>query len=230
MVVVSFDIEGLKAADDGLVQYSTGMELKDKKGKTLFKKDPQPMEAVTTLGGSRLPAFALTNLYADTVPGEYTLTVVVNDIKGKTSAKLERKFEVKPLQFGIVRPGFVYIGLNEEQAGARPQLAPPVAVPGQNLMVHFTVVGFEQKGDKPQPHVAVTLEVKEESGAAVLKKPFTGAAKELDEELQKRKEIPFSLPIQVNRSGKFKIVLTTKDMHSGKTDTLTLDLKVVEVN
>jgi hypothetical protein len=230
LVVIAFDIEGLRVATDGRVQYSMSMELTDKAGKSLFKKDPQDVTTVNTLGGTRLPSFALTEVGTDTAPGEYTMTVVVTDVslKEKPSVKLERKFEVKPRQFGIVRPGFTYIDLNERGRGA-PQVAPPVAVPGQNLLLTFAAVGFDLQGDKQMPNVKVTMEIQDESGKAVLEKPFSGVATNVDEEFKKLRVIPFQFPMQINRSGTFKILLTAVDAHTKKTATQTLELKVVEV-
>ena len=228
-VVLSFEIEGLTTAPNGSVRYSTGMELTDKAGKSLFKKDPVEVQTVNTLGGTRLPAFALTEIGTDTAAGKYSMKVVVTDAATKKSKDFKYDFEVKPAQFGIVRPGFWYNDMSEGGRG-QPQIAPPVSVPGQNLLLDFTVINFELKGDKNDPHVTVSMVIQDEAGKPVLEKPFTGEAKTLDEEFKKVKAIPFHFPMQMNRSGKFKIVLTATDKHSGKTATETLDLKVVEVN
>jgi len=233
MVVLAFDIEGLPVGADGLIQYSMSVTLYDhKQKKEVFKKLPQRMSVVNTLGGSRLPTFALTNIGTDTEPGKYTMTVEVADGTGKISKKLERDFEVTKPAFGIVRPGLVYNLMGDEQAGASTIIyAPPVAVPGQNLMLHFAVVGFALAGNKQDPKVKVEMKVLDESGNPVLKKPFGGKATSISDEAKQLKVIPFSVPIQVNRSGKFKIVVTATDENSnGKTITQTLDLKVVEVN
>jgi hypothetical protein len=160
------------------------------------------------------------------------MTVVVTDEAAKTKqpAKLQRKFEVKSSQFGIVRAGFHTISLNEKGGIAGTQLAPPVGVPGQSLLFSFTVVGFDLKGEKMQPNVSVDMEVKDESDRTVkMPKPFTGVATEIDEESKKLHVIPFQLPLQLNRSGKFKVVVTATDKHTGKTAKETLDLTVVEV-
>jgi hypothetical protein len=230
MVVLAFDIEGLKLADNGQVQYKMSMELTNSKNEPQYKNTPQKTEAVNTLGTSRLPAFALTEIGTDTKPGEYTMTVVVTDETAKSKpVELKRKFEVKAPQFGIVRSGFHTLSLNEKGGIAGTQIAPPVGVPGQSLLFSFTVVGFDLKGDKMQPNVSVAMEVQDDSGKTVLKKPFTGVAKEIDEDAKKLRVIPFQLPIQLNRSGKFKVVVTAKDENSGKTAKETLDLTVVEV-
>ena len=42
--VLSFDIEGVKVADDGKVLYSVGMEVTDSDGKAQFKQDPRDGE------------------------------------------------------------------------------------------------------------------------------------------------------------------------------------------
>jgi hypothetical protein len=234
LVVLAFDMEGLQVGPDGRVQYSTSMELVGKdpmtgKPKTHFKQDPQELTTVNSLGGSRLPSFALAEIGTDTAPGEYTMTVVVTDVAAKKSVELKRKFDVKPTQFGIVRPGFTYIDMNERSRGA-PQIAPPVAVPGQNLLLNFAVVGFELKGQMQAPNVSVQMEVQDEKGEAVLKKPFSGKAENIEDEYKKLRYIPFQFPMQLNRSGKFKIVLKATDTHTGKSATQTLDLKVIEVN
>ena len=233
LVVLAFDMEGLQVAPDGIVKYSTSMELIGKdpmtgKPKTHFKQDPQEMTTVNTLGGSRLPSFALAEIGTDTAPGEYTMKVVVTDVAAKKSVPLEHKFEVKPTTFGIVRPGFTFIDMNERGRGA-PQIAPPVGGPGQNLLLNFAVVGFELKGQTQNPNVTVTMEVKDENGKGV-EKPFSGKVENLDDNFKKLRYIPFNFPMQLNRSGKFKIVLKATDTHTGKTATQSLDLKVIEVN
>lgn len=232
MLVLAFDIEGLKVGPDGLVNYSIQMVLYDHQmKKEIYKREPQDMKVVNSLGGSRLPAFTITNIGTDTAPGKYTTTVTVRDVAANATKEYKQDFEVKKPEFGIVRPGFVYNKLNEEQAGeSSTSLAPPLAVPGQNLMLHFAVVGFRLAGDKNQPKVTVKMEITDESGKAVLEKPFGGKADNITDEAKQLKVIPFFMPIQANRSGKFKITITAKDELSGKTVTQALDLRVVELN
>jgi hypothetical protein len=230
MVVLAFDVEGLKVASDGQVRYSLGLTLTNKKGEVKFGRDPQEMVTVNTLGGSRLPVFARGEIGHDTPPGEYTMTVIVTDMatKEKKSVKLTRPFEVKRTQLGIIRTGFVYNDMSEA-GGGRPQLAPPLAVPGQNLVLHFAAVGFELKGDKQQPNLAVKMEVKDDKGNSILK-PFMGTVSDISESEKKLHFAPLYFPIQLNRSGKYKIVLTLTDKNANdKTATQTLDLKVVEL-
>lgn len=231
MVVLSFDIEGLKVKPDGNVRYSMALKLfSHKKNKNVFERDPQEFIAVNSLGGARLPAFVMHAIHPDTEAGDYTMRVDVKDVLGNITQKLERKFTLKPLTFAIVNPGFVYVFMEDNQAGTGPKYAPPVAVPGQNLMLHFSTVGFAEAGEKNQPKVSVKAEIHDEAGKTVLDKPITGKVTEYPEEFRKLKFLPFQVPIQVNRSGKFKIVISAKDENSGKTASLPpLDLTVIEV-
>ncbi len=63
------------------------------------------------------------------------------------------------------------------------------------------------------------MEIKDETGQAVLDKPFTGVGTNIDEEFKKLHVIPFQFPMQINRGGKFRIVLTATDKHTKKTAT-----------
>src|SRR5258708_7751087 len=57
-LVVSFDIAGITADENGKVLYSIGTELSDSKGKMLFRQPHRDQETIIALGGGRLPAFA----------------------------------------------------------------------------------------------------------------------------------------------------------------------------
>lgn len=230
LVLLQLDIEGLKVKDDGYAKYSVGWSLfSHKKNKELFAKEAQPLEVVNSLGGSSQPVFIMPPPQTYMDPGDYTIKVEVADIQGGAKQKLERKFTVKPLEFGIVNPGFVY---NVNPGVAGPLYAPPVAVPLQNLMLHFTTVGATEGGaEKNLPKVTLKVEIQDESGNPVKKTPITGKAERYDtDEARKLKLIPFQIPIQVNRSGKFKVVVSAKDEHAGKTASLPpLDLTVIDV-
>src|SRR5436305_1847053 len=96
-----FDIEGVKVGEDGKVKYSVGMEWKNKAGKLLFKEEPQPLEIINSLGGSRVPAFIAATTTPDTPPGEYTLTALVKDRTSNKEATFTKTFEVVPSAFGL---------------------------------------------------------------------------------------------------------------------------------
>lgn len=229
LAVLSFDIEGLKVKEDGYAQYSVGWKLfNHKKNKEVFAKDPEELQVINSLGGSRQPVFIWVPPETYMEPGEYTIKADVKDSLGKIEQKLERKFTVKTKEFGIVNPGLVY---NVNRNVGAPAFAPPVAVPGQNLLFHFTTVGFAEGGDKNLPKISVKAEIQDEAGKPVLQKPVTGKADDYASPDSKRlKFIPFQVPIQINRSGKYKIVVTAKDEISGKSASLpAIDLTVLEV-
>src|SRR5262249_22379270 len=52
---LAFDVVGLQTKEDGQIQYSIGMELLDKQGKSQFKQEPRDLEAVNSLGGNGMP-------------------------------------------------------------------------------------------------------------------------------------------------------------------------------
>jgi hypothetical protein len=159
--IVAFDIEGLKVRDDGEVKYSMGLEVTNKEGKSQYRQDPQELEAYNALGGGRVPSVAHVFIGTDQPEGEYTLKVTVKDINTGKSDSLSRKFEVSPRKFGFVQLGFSY------QAPSREVLlaAPPLGVPGQTLLLNFSVVGFDlDKARKDQPNIETSLRILDEDG------------------------------------------------------------------
>ena len=97
-------------------------------------------------------------------------------MKNGPSVVVDHKFTVVPPRFGIVLPL-----LNYDKPAAAPPPAPPVAVPGQQLLFFCGVVGFDAKpGKTPQDNLQtdVTLEltILDESGKPTLTKPFGGGA------------------------------------------------------
>jgi hypothetical protein len=228
-LIVAFDIEGLQVKEDGKVKYSTSMELLNKDGKSEFKENPIDRESVNTLGGSRLPCWSLVSIGTDTPPGQYTVKISVADtsVKGGKPVTVERKFEVVAPRLGIIRTGLGY-----DKPPTSPPPAPPVAVPGQQILAFFTVVGFETKPgatkDKLTANVHVELSILDDSGKTTLPKPYTGDVKDISEEY--KAFVPFQFPLPLNRAGKFKIRFTATDKLGNKPPvTQELDLNVIDV-
>ena len=227
---VAFDVEGLKVADDGKVSYSTAMELLDKDGKSQFKENPVGRDSVNTLGGTRLPVWSRVSIGTDTPAGEYTVRITLADQAAKDAkpATLERKFTVVAPRFGLILTAFGY-----DKPATAPPPAPPVAVPGQQLLTFFTVVGFDTKPGKTpkdplQADVAVEMSILDESGKPTLTKPFTGEIKEVTEDY--KTFLPFQFPILMNRPGKYTVVLTATDKQGNKPPVKQeLQLTVVDV-
>lgn len=232
VAVLTFNIEGLKVAADGSVRFSLGFELtsKTKNGvKTWYKKDAEEVSVTNTLGGGRRTEFATANIGADTPPGEYTMTVTVADLAANSQpVTLRRSFTVKAPQFGIVRPSFMYIDMNARNPGP-PQIAPPLSVPGKHMLLDFAVIGFVMKGDNTEePNLSVKMEVRDRKANAPQVKAKTLSVTQIDEGYKKLRIIPLNLPIQITRAGNFTVDVTVTDNFTKKTDTLSLNLKVVD--
>jgi hypothetical protein len=231
--VVSFDIDNLTMKEDGSIRYSMGMELtREGKDKPEYKSEPQEKETINTLGGSRIPSFARAEIGLDTKPGNYTLKVTVIDPATKTTKTLTSDFTVVPVKFDFVQVCFFYT-LGDPQNRIPPQPAPPLAVPGQTVFLNLALAGFglEKAAKDPkrkQPNLMVEMSITDESGKPVLPKPFSGAvAQPVDPGYEQF--MPFNIPIQANRPGKFKIHLKATDKVNSKTIDLPLDLTVSEV-
>ncbi len=219
LAVLSFDVEGLQAAERARVRYAMGMELK-KKGanKPEYTRLPTDAEAVTALGGTRLPLHAVANIGTDTTPGTYVMKVTVADRVGKGTATVEREFEVLPAKLGFVRVGLSY---NAEQP------APPLAATGQTLYLHFGVVGFACDKDK-HPDLTLHLHVLDAAGKQTTPKGYTGTVKKGKEGFEDF--IPFDpIAFQTHRSGQFRIVMKVTDNLTKKTAEQTLNLTVQDI-
>jgi hypothetical protein len=151
------------------------------------------------------------------------VTVIDPQVKGERGMQiLESKFEVLPPTFGVVRLNTVYL--------AAPVTAPPVLVPGQSILVNCSVVGFERaKGGDKQPNIGLQMTVIDDAtGRPVLAKPLNDEIKQkVPEELN---AIPISMPLDLNRAGKFTIELQVTDRinTTAKPVTVKLPVHVVE--
>ncbi len=219
MFFVSYDIENVQTDKSGRILYSMGMELFDSKMKTQYKQEPRDQEALNSLGGNRLPAFAHIFVGLDQPAGEYTLRVTVTDRAAKATKSFERKFEVLEPGFGLVR-----LFLTADPQGQTP--VPPLGVPGQVVWLHFAVVGFERGGPKKEPDIGLTMQIVDENDKPTLDKPFPGDVMELPKDV---KLIPMDFPLALNRVGKFTVRLKATDRRSKRTAELTYPIQVVDV-
>jgi hypothetical protein len=217
-LVLSFDIEGIQADENGKVLYTIGLEITNSKGKVQYKQAPRDLEAQNSLGGTSLPAFAHVKIGLDQEPGSYKLKVTVTDRAAKSSAELTHSYDVVAKDFGLVRLATTF-----DPEGHFP--AACVAA-GQTLMVNFAAVGFDRSKSGDQPDLAVTLTVLDGDGKPTLAKPFAGAvtkgvpAKVL--------AVPMQFALALNRAGKFKVEVKATDKVSGKTATLSFPLTVAK--
>jgi hypothetical protein len=216
LVVVSFDIDGIKADDSGKVLYSIGLEVTDPNGKLKFKRDPRELEANISLGGNTLPAYASVPVHMDDPPGQYTAKMTVTDLSTKASKSISGNFEVLPKAFGIAN---VSTTLDSEMHAPAPFLGT-----GQSLWVNFHAIGFERAGG--QPNLSVEMKVLDENGKPTLKKPFTG---EVNKDIpEKVIALPMQFLLELNRPGKFTVELNATDKVTGKKATLSFPITVMQ--
>jgi hypothetical protein len=216
VVVVTFDIDGIKADDSGKVLYSIGLEVTDPAGKTKFKRDPRELEANISLGGNSLPAYASVPVHADDVPGKYTAKMTVTDLATKASKTITGTYEVLPKAFGIAH---ITTTLDSDMHAPAPFLGT-----GQSLWVNFHAVGFERANG--QPNLSVEMKILDEKGAPTLKKPFTGeVTKDVPEKLT---ALPMQFLVELNRPGKFTVELNATDKVSGKKTSLSFPITVMQ--
>ncbi len=218
-VFVSFDIQGIQVDDSGKVQYSTALEVTNASGKSMYKQDPRNLETTASLGGDRVPGFALLEVGSSQPPGQYTLKVTVADRAGGGKATLTRQLEVLVKDFGIVQ-----VATTADADGLLPVPAPGA---GGGLWLHFGAAGFTRDKSTKQPKVTVSVRVLGPDGSPTLANSPTNSI---------NKDVPadaFVLPIRLslllNRPGKFTVEVKATDAVAGKEDTLTFPLTVVEI-
>jgi hypothetical protein len=220
VLFVAFDIENLTVKQDGTILYAMGLELTKKgKSKPEFKREPQDLVALNTMGGTTLPNVAMSSVGLDTPPGSYVLKVTIKDRGGKPvkTATLEEEFEVLKPALGFVQVKFSSMGNDP---------APPIAVPGQNLLLHHALVGY-QVDNKKNPNVSIELHMLDANDKPTMGKPFMKG-----DILEDSKTAPgFMLlrpaVVQVTRSGKFRVLLKATDNLAKKTIEQKLDLEVL---
>jgi hypothetical protein len=219
VMVVACDIENLSVDKDGKVLYAMGMELtRTSKGKSKleFKTEPQDREATNSLGGTTMPIFAICTVGLDSVPGEYTLKVTIMDRgKKKGTTVLVQKFEVLP-----VKLGFVQVTLTTGKGEA----APPTSVPGNIIYLNFSLVGFTLGAGKA-PDVTFEMQVLDDAGKPTVDRAYKGRIKAAGDTPGLLTFLP--IPLQLNRTGKFKVVLKATDNLTKKSTRQTLDLTVM---
>jgi hypothetical protein len=220
---LSYDIENLAVDKTGKVSYRMTMEVLDKNGKPQFKTDPEKTEIISSLGGARLPAFAVAPVGTDAPPGEYTVKVNVEDVATKKKIEMVKKFEVTARDFGIVRPN---ASIDFEAKTPAPTIA---AVPGQAVWFHFGIVGFKRDEKTRQPNIALEWRVLDENGKPTLDRPIPGEINEKSKIDESWSLVPNSFLLTLNRPGKFTVEVKAIDKLTDKTAMLKFPITVVDV-
>jgi hypothetical protein len=216
---IAFDIQGLKVASDGKVQYAMGLEVTNSSGKVEFGAQPAPKEVYNALGGSTVPAYANVDIGLNQKPGKYTLKVTVIDSTSNAKKELSRSFEVLKSEFGLVRL-FTAADANMGIPTG------PYGIPGQSLYVRFFAVGFERNATTKQPDISIEMKIVDENGKATLEKPFSDTVKaNLAADMV---AIPLTFTLHLNRPGKFTVQFTAVDKVSKKDAKLSLPITVFD--
>jgi hypothetical protein len=216
---LAFDIDGIKAAPDGKIEYAMGLEVINSQGKREFGSPPQNKEVYNALGGSTVPAYANVDIGVNQAPGKYTLNVTVVDPKTKATQTLTRQFEVTNKEFGLVRLSTTADGANVPCS--------PLGVPGQSLYVHFFAVGFELN-PKKQADLVIEMKIVDESGKPTLEAPFKEAIKPPPGQNAPLVAIPLTFTLHLNRPGKFTAEFTATDKVANKTAKVSLPIFVLD--
>lgn len=220
---LSFDIEGLKANEQGLVSYRMEMEVVDAKGKPLFAQEkPKDSTDFLPLGGTKLPARAFVSIGVEQPAGEYTCKIKVTDLAGKEAAKtLDYKFEVLARGFGIVQL-YPAVDLKGEISASL------VGVAGQSVFIHFSVTGFQRDQKTKQPNILIEMVVYDKDSKPTLLKPTT---KQIPDEAdgqvdEKFVGVPMRFLVPFNREGGYLIELKATDQLSKQVSKVYLPLRV----
>jgi hypothetical protein len=229
LVVISYEIHGLKADASGKVQYAAGFEL-SKAGakKPEVKVDLQNRPAVLNLGGGVLATESVAAFGLDTSPGKYTIKLNVKDVGTGATATVTKEIEVVK-KFGFVRSRFTapfIIPVRSAEEDPFPP-APPVVVPGQSLWLHYALVGFEFDKKTNSPDVKIEVKIEDDAG-----KPTTAKSASASVKPNIKKEaaiINFQpIPLELYKPGTYKVKLIAKCNVSGATAERVFDLKVLE--
>jgi len=214
-VFVAFNIEGLKVDAMGKMRYSTDIEVTDGAGKKIFGQKGKPQEVINSLGGNQVPAHAQLDIGLNQPPGEYTVTVTVNDLAGGKSKSVSHKCTVQPKAFSLVR-----VTTSGDPQGVVPS---GLLGPGQSLYVNAFAVDFARDASK-QPKLAFECRILDEAGKPTLPAPLMGTIEK--DVAADAKAVPLQFLVSLNRPGKFTIELKATDKVSGKTDTRTFPITV----
>ncbi|MSR31691.1 MAG: hypothetical protein EXR99_09320 [Gemmataceae bacterium] len=198
--ILAFDLSGLKITDPGRALFSLEGELFDSTGKSVFKAAPKETESFSPLGGNRVPAYAAVNINPNYPPGKYLYKLTATDLLEKKSATLSYPLEIMAKSLGFILWHMTY----EDNFPA-----PPMAVPGQVLILRYCVIGFETDPKTRKPNLSFSMRILDEAGQPTLAKPFIGEAKDISEEF--KDILPITFPIRPNKPGKYKIEVTLVD-------------------
>ena len=216
--VLEWIIKGLKTDAGGKAYYTMSVEVKNSKGKVVFRekpKDDEKKEHLLSLGGDQVNAFYLVSFGTDSEPGKYTITITITDLTSKMSDSFTRTVEV-------LKPGFgmVLTSLSFDANGLVPA-AVTIQV-GQTIQINTRVTGYAVD-EKKNPSFLASMRVL--SGGKDVTKPHSVTInRHFDKTV---KFMPLSFVLNMNRPGTFTIELKVADQIAKKVTTERFDITVV---
>jgi hypothetical protein len=213
-VVLCFNINGARVVQ-GKVRYSIAMEIANSEGKVLFKQAPREMDAPAPRGGSSLPACATIDVGTKQPPGNYTVKVIVKDVASGAAQEINRKYELLPKGFGLVR-----FSTTRDPDGRMPVAALRPRRPG---WINFTAVGAERDSATAQPDVAVEMRVLDKDGKPIMKPAYGEVKQGIPRGIE---ACPMQFEVSLPLEGSFNVELNATDKVSGKKTALSVPLIV----
>jgi hypothetical protein len=130
---------------------------------------------------------------------------------------VEHEFEVLKPTLGFVQVKFSTV------AG---EATPPIGVPGQDILLHHAVVGY-QLDAKKNPNLTLELQMLDENDKPTMAQPFMKG--DIIEDSKATPGFMLLRPaiIQITRAGKFKVLMKVTDNLAKKTIEQKLDLEVL---
>lgn len=203
LVLMSFDLTGLKTRPPGRVFYSVGVKLQDPQGKFLIDQAGGQNEAYLPLGGGQIPAYAACDLPANMAPGTYTMTLIAEDASTKKQATAIRKIQIGPRKFGIVRVNNTF---------ATNDAAPNIAYPGQQFVLRFGLANCTIDPKTLRGKQELRIRILDDKGKSLMEKPIVTEITEVLDEVSRLS--PCTYPYQPNRPGRFQIEIEAVDQLS----------------
>jgi hypothetical protein len=220
ILYIAFDIEGLKIANDGKVEYEMGMAVTNAAGKKEYAAVPTPKQVYNLQGSSTVTGSVHIELPVDQAPGKYNVTVTVIEPTSKAKTEFTKGFEVLPKDYGLVRKALSMDQMGYMSVGS-------LVEAGQMPNVFFAVVGFGRNATTKQPNLSVNMQVVDAGGKPMTAKPYTfdvnggGVGPDIV-------ALPITLPLHLNKPGKCKVEVTVTDKITNKTAQFSLPVNVVD--
>jgi hypothetical protein len=214
-----FLVTGARTDADGRIDATITVRMVDSKDMVLVNSET-PLKGPLALGGDSYSATAFFTLGPSTTPGDYKVTVTVNDKLAKETASFERKVRCLKPEFAIVNPRFCHDGEGKVPASYK-------GVRGQTLFFHLKVIGFDQGKDKL--HVTMETQLFDQKGKALMPKPVRGEVRTEDKEtIRGATSVFFKSSFGLGRVGDYRLRITVTDEVSKKRAVFEAPVEVME--